>query len=110
MAMVGEEADQGQGQDLGSSWLLRQGRDAAGSASSMEEQVRRHPLVVVLRRRGAGGYCWYPALTMVDCTALSVASEGIPAVMTPSKNEPMDSLLLSPPVPSTMPPSWCIGE
>src|ERR1022692_689129 len=29
--------------------------------------------------------------------------------MTPSKNDPMDDLLLSPPVPRTMAPSWCIG-
>src|SRR3954471_644649 len=29
--------------------------------------------------------------------------------MTPSKNEPMERLLLSPPVPRTIEPSWCMG-
>src|SRR3954447_20097346 len=46
---------------------------------------------------------------MFAWTELSVASLGRPAVMTPSKNEPIDPLLLSPPVPRTIDPSWCIG-
>ena len=47
---------------------------------------------------------------MLACTALSAASVGKPDVITPSKNEPTEALLLSPPVPSTIAPSWCIGE
>src|SRR3984957_3501333 len=46
---------------------------------------------------------------MLACTALSAASAGKPDVSTPSKNEPIEALLLSPPVPSTIAPSWCIG-
>src|ERR1700728_3863800 len=46
---------------------------------------------------------------MLACTELSAASVGKPDVITPSKNEPIDALLLSPPVPSTIAPSWCIG-
>src|SRR5215475_1655788 len=46
---------------------------------------------------------------MFACTALSAASLGYPAVITPSKNVPMFQLLLSPPVPRMMPPSCCIG-
>ena len=40
---------------------------------------------------------------------MSAASVGKPDVITPSKNEPTEALLLSPPVPSTIAPSWCIG-
>lgn len=47
---------------------------------------------------------------MLACTALSAASVGYPAVITPSKNEPTDRLLLSPPVPSTIAPSCCSGR
>jgi len=46
---------------------------------------------------------------MLACTELSVASLGRPIVIAPSKNEPIDPLLLSPPVPRTIEPSWCIG-
>src|SRR6202042_954125 len=46
---------------------------------------------------------------MLACTALSAASVGKPDVITPSKNEPIEALLLSPPVPSTIAPSWGIG-
>ena len=51
----------------------------------------------------------YCAATMLACTAASVVADGKPAVMTPSKNDPTSAWLLSPPVPSTIPPSWSIG-
>ncbi len=52
----------------------------------------------------------YPADTMFACTASSAASVGMPEVITPSKKDPTEPLLLSPPVPRTMAPSWCMGE
>src|SRR5579859_4991952 len=47
---------------------------------------------------------------MLAWTAASAASLGKPAVITPSKNEPTPLLSPPPPVPSTIAPSWCIGE
>src|ERR1700722_6744505 len=47
---------------------------------------------------------------MLAATALSALSAGYPAVMTPSKKDPRARLLLSPPVPRTIDPSFCIGE
>jgi hypothetical protein len=47
---------------------------------------------------------------MLACTAAEAAAVGKPDVMTPSKNEPTSEWLLSPPVPSTIAPSWCIGS
>src|SRR3712207_6087323 len=38
-----------------------------------------------------------------------LASGAKPVVIAPSKKEPGAALLLSPPAPSVMPPSWCIG-
>src|SRR5205814_624334 len=52
----------------------------------------------------------YPAVTMLACTASSVASVGKPAVMAPSKNSPTPLLLLSPPVPNSRELSVFIGE
>src|SRR6266571_4865767 len=46
---------------------------------------------------------------MLAWTALSVASVGYPEVMTPSKKDPADELLLSPPVPRMIAPSLCMG-
>src|SRR5215472_17467178 len=47
---------------------------------------------------------------MLACTAFSVASDGTPAVMAPSKNRPAEPLEPSPPVPRMIDPSLCIGE
>ena len=52
----------------------------------------------------------YPTDTMFACTEFSVASDGWPEVMTPSKNDPIEPLLLSPPMPRMIAPSLCIGE
>jgi hypothetical protein len=42
---------------------------------------------------------------MLAWTESSAASVGMPEVMTPSKKDPMEPLLLSPPVPRTIAPS-----
>src|SRR5580693_546327 len=46
---------------------------------------------------------------MFACTAAFAAWLGKPAVITPSNQEPLSELLLSPPVPSTIAPSCFIG-
>src|ERR1700684_3674791 len=46
---------------------------------------------------------------MLAWTAVSAAAVGEAADTSPWKTEPIDALLLSPPVPRTIPPSWCIG-
>ncbi len=52
----------------------------------------------------------YPAATMLACTASSASFAGYPEVIAPSKKSPTAPLLLSPPVPRMMAPSFFIGS